>query len=245
MPTTADNLRELHSLHQRAKALRDRLTSGPKTVAARQAVLARRQSDLDAALVALKRTKADAKNREVQAQSIRNRVDDLRTKLNATKKQAEYDAIRNQIANDNKVADKLEDEALELMGQAETKEVELKAQEAEVGKLRSEVEALAHEVESKADGHRAQLAELEAAIVEAEAIIPGDVRDQYRRVVKGRGADGMAPVEHGACSGCYVSITAQMMNDLINADALVFCKACGRILYLAEEEVNTLRRTGR
>ncbi len=31
MPATADNLRDLHLLHQRAKALRDRLTSGPKT----------------------------------------------------------------------------------------------------------------------------------------------------------------------------------------------------------------------
>ena len=42
MPITASNLRELHQLHQRAKALRDRLTSGPKTLAARHAALAKR-----------------------------------------------------------------------------------------------------------------------------------------------------------------------------------------------------------
>lgn len=245
MTTTADNLRELHSLHQRAKAIRDRLASGPKTVAARQAVLAKRKADLDAAREALKKSKADAKNKEVQAQSIRNRVDDLRTKLNATKKQNEYDAIRNQIANDNLSASKLEDEALELMSQNEQKEVELKAQEAEVAKLASEVDALANDVSSKAEGQRAQLVELERAVVEAEAIIPGDVRDQYRRVVKGMGAEGMAPVEHASCTGCFVSVTAQMMNDLINGHSLVFCKSCGRILYLAEEEVNTLRRGAR
>ena len=34
--TTAENLRDLHELHQRAKALRDRLSSGPKTLAVRQ-----------------------------------------------------------------------------------------------------------------------------------------------------------------------------------------------------------------
>ena len=39
MPATAENLRDLHHLHQRAQALRDRLTSGPKTLAARQAAL--------------------------------------------------------------------------------------------------------------------------------------------------------------------------------------------------------------
>ncbi len=244
MPTTADNLRELHHLHQRAKAIRDRLGSGPKTVASRRTVLEKRQADLDAALAALKKTKADAKNREVQAQSIRNRVDDLRAKLNVTKKQGEYDAIRNQIAQDNKVADKLEDEALELLSQAESKEAELKMQEADVKQFRQDLEALAHEVESKAESYQAQLGELETAIIEAENIIPGDVRDQYRRVVKGRGADGMAPVENSACSGCYVSVTAQMLNDLINDDVLVFCKSCGRILYLPEEESNALRRNG-
>jgi predicted nucleic acid-binding Zn-ribbon protein len=242
MPTTADSLRELHGLHQRAKAIRDRLSSGPKTVASRQAVLARRQADLNAARDALKHLKSSIKSKETQTQSIRARVDDLRAKLNVTKKQVEYDAIRNQIATDNLAASKLEDETLELMGQVEAKEAELKGQESEVAKLAAEVEALTKDVEGKAEGQRSQLAELERAIVEAENIIPADVRDQYRRVVKGRGAEGMSPVEHGACSACYVSVTTQMRNELINGESLVFCKSCGNILYLAEEEANALRR---
>jgi predicted nucleic acid-binding Zn-ribbon protein len=242
MPTTADSLRELHNLHQRAKAIRDRLSSGPKTVASRQAVLARRQADLNTARESLKHLKGSIKSKETQTQSIRARVDDLRSKLNVTKKQAEYDAIRNQIANDNLAASKIEDEILELMGEVEAREAELKAQEAEVAGLTAEVQALTREVEDKAESQKAQLAELERAIIEAENIIPADVRDQYRRVVKGRGAEGMAPVEHGACSTCYVSVTAQMMNELINGQSLVFCKSCGNILYLPEEEVNALRR---
>ena len=40
MTATAEILRELHLLHQRAKALRDRLASAPRTLAARQAALA-------------------------------------------------------------------------------------------------------------------------------------------------------------------------------------------------------------
>ena len=64
--------------------------------------------------------------------------------------------------------------------------------------------------------------------------IPADQREQYLRNVKGRGADAMAFVEGGACSGCFVSVTTQMMNELINSHSLVFCKSCGRILYLPE-----------
>ena len=54
MPETADNLSELHGLHQRAKAIRDRLVSGPKTLAGREAVLATRKTALEAAQKALR-----------------------------------------------------------------------------------------------------------------------------------------------------------------------------------------------
>ena len=55
----------------------------------------------------------------------------------------------------------------------------------------------------------------------------------------------MAQVEDGACHGCYVAITPQMHNELINGHALVFCKTCGRILYLAEQPERNLKRTSK
>lgn len=45
--TTAENLRDLHELHQRAKAIRDRLSSGPKTLAIRQTTLATRMAEVE------------------------------------------------------------------------------------------------------------------------------------------------------------------------------------------------------
>ncbi len=242
MPASAQNLRDLHDLHQRAKTLRDRLSTGPKTLAARQANLAKRETELESARESLKKMKAETKNKEVQAQSMRAKVDELRVRLNTIKKQNEYDAIRNEIAHGNNNASKLEDEVLELMSKGETQEAELKAMDAEVAKLRGEVTTLATEVETKAGEYQNQLAELDAAIVAAEQIIPDDIRDQYRRVIKQRGADAMAPVEDGACHGCYVSVTSQIMNELINAHSLVFCMICGRILYLADEMQNRLKR---
>lgn len=235
MPATADDLRGLHDLHRRAKALRDRLASGPKTLASRQAVLATRRSALESGREALKKTRADQKLREGQVQGITAKVEDLRAKLNAVKKQAEYDAIRNQIAHDNLAVSRLEDEILELMSRIEAQEAALKAQEAEVATLAAEVDALKADLDSKAEAQAAQLKELEAAIVESEAIIPADQRDRYRRTLKQHGADALAPVEGGACTGCFVSVTPQMMNELINREHLAFCMTCGRILYLEED----------
>jgi predicted nucleic acid-binding Zn-ribbon protein len=242
MPATAENLRELHALHERLKAIRDRLAAGPKSLAARKAALERKQAELTTARDALKHAKADIKNKEVQAQGIRDRASDLRVKLNTVKKQAEYDALRNEIAFANTNASKVEDEVLEAMQKAESREGELKAMDDEVARLSAEAAALEADIAAKAAAASGQVAEIEAAIAAAEEIIPAEQRDQYRRNIKNRGADSMAPVENGACHGCYVSVTSQMVNDLINGHELVFCKTCGRILYLAEEADNRLRR---
>jgi len=245
MPATAENLRDLHDLHQRAKALRDRLASAPKTLAARQQVLATRAAALEAATRAIKDIKAQQKSKETSVQGLKEKTGDLRVKLNAVKKQVEYDAIRNQIAHDNASIARLEDETLELMGKVEDQTAAIAAATAEMKAVEADVAKLGGEIEARTLQHKAQLDEIEAAIRDAEAIIPEDQREQYRRNIKQRAADAMATVEGGACTGCFVSVTPQMVNELINGGKLIFCKTCGRILYLAEEEVVTTKRGGR
>jgi predicted nucleic acid-binding Zn-ribbon protein len=234
MSATATNLRELHELHIRAKALRDRITSGPKTVAARQTVLAAKQAAAETAKKAVQDAKVKQKTKEHQVQSIQSKIDDLKLKLNTVKKNDEYKAIQNQIALDKANISKIEDEVLEMMAQIELLAGEATKLETEAKNLTADVARIKTDVESQAEGQKSQLAKLEAAIREAESIIPEDERDRYQRNVKQRGADALAAVEDSACSGCFVTITPQAMNDLINGHHMTWCNTCGRILYLAD-----------
>jgi predicted nucleic acid-binding Zn-ribbon protein len=242
MSSSTTSLRDLHQLHQRAKALRDRLTSGPKTLAARKLALEARQKALEDAKKALQDEKVSVKKHEHHLQSQQSKSDDLRGKLNAVKKNDEYKAIQNQLALDKSHMDKTEGEILEAMEQVDTKTAAVYAAELEVMKFTDEVAALAKQIDEHADAQRAQLAELDKAIVDAESLIDENERDRYKRTVKQRGADALAAIDGSACSGCYVTITHQMMNELINADRLTFCLSCGRILYLAEEDHPNTRR---
>src|SRR4051794_6412784 len=110
MSATAESLRNLHELHQRAKALRDRLSSGPRTLAARQAALATRQAELEAARKALQDAKMHVKKHEHSLKGIETKIDDLKVKLNQVKKNDEYKALQNQIAHDNASQGKIEED---------------------------------------------------------------------------------------------------------------------------------------
>jgi uncharacterized protein len=247
MPATADNLRDLHMLHQRAKALRDRMTSGPKTVAARELAQTNRQAALEAARKALQESRVHLKTKEHTVQSLTSKQDDYKVKLNSVKKNEEYKAIQNEIALLKHQVDKIEGEMLEEMEKVDEQARKLASDEADYKRFTAEVAALKADVDAQVSNNRAQLAELETAIVDAEAIIPVDVRDRYRRTVKQLGSDAMAHVEFdrksqmASCTGCFVSLTTQGLNELMNGHHMTFCQTCGRVLYLPEENDHYLR----
>ena len=70
MSATAENLKDLHELHQRAKALRARLSSGPKTLAVSQSTLATRTAELEKDRKALQDAKVQLKKQEHSLQVI-------------------------------------------------------------------------------------------------------------------------------------------------------------------------------
>jgi uncharacterized protein len=242
MPATADNLRDLHLLHQRARALRDRLASGPKSLAARQAALASRQAELETARKALQDAKIHLKKHEHSLQSVDGKIDDLKVKLNQVKKNDEYKALQNQIAHDNAAKARIEEDILLCYEAIESQTTALAKLEGEGKRSAQEVASLEQQIEEQAATHSTQLREIETAVAEAENSIPEDVRDRYRRIVSRYGADALAACEDGACHGCFTALPPQMINDLINNNSLTFCLSCGRLLYMAEAEVSYSRR---
>jgi predicted nucleic acid-binding Zn-ribbon protein len=83
-----------------------------------------------------------------------------------------------------------------------------------------------------------QLDETQTKVKEVEANVPTNVRSNFDRIVKGKGADAFAPVVDRGCGTCRTEIIAQQYNELLMG-AFVICKMCGRILYLPEQAAAT------
>jgi predicted nucleic acid-binding Zn-ribbon protein len=78
-----------------------------------------------------------------------------------------------------------------------------------------------------------ELGRYTAELVAAEGLLEGDFKENYLRLSKSMGVDSLAPVENETCGGCFQTLTAQIV-DQLRLNKSVFCKSCGRLLYLPE-----------
>jgi predicted nucleic acid-binding Zn-ribbon protein len=234
MSITAAALRELHRIHQRLADLRDRLERGPKQVRAREANVAQLEAKLAEARDRAKQTQMGIDRKQLDLKSGEQKVVDLRVKLNAANSNREYQALLEQIAAAEMAGSVLSDEILEGMEKIDQLAVGVKEAEKNLAAGKQEMEKARHAVEESAATIRTDLTRIEAELVEAEKALPADLKADYQRVVRSKGADSLAAAEDGVCSGCGQQITLNMQNEL-KLSKLVFCKACGRLLYLPGE----------
>ncbi len=231
MSVTAAALRELHRIHQRLADLRDRLERGPKQVRAREAAVAQLEARLTEARDKAKQTQMSVDRKQLDLKAGEQKVLDLRVKLNQANSNREYQAFLEQIAAAEMAGSVLSDEILEAMERVDQLHVAVKEAEAQLAAGKQELGKNKQAIEAAAATTRADLAQLEIDLVTAEQALPADVKADYQRVVRSKGADSLSSVDDGVCTGCGQQITLNMQNEL-SLSKLVFCKSCGRLLYL-------------
>ncbi|HEY4234604.1 MAG TPA: hypothetical protein VGM76_14315, partial [Lacipirellulaceae bacterium] len=122
---------------------------------------------------------------------------------------------------------------LESMEKLDSLNAAVKEAEKTVASGTQELEKTRHGVEDSAASLRADIGRLEAELATAETALQGEFKVNYDRVVRSKGAEGLAPVEDNVCGSCGQQITLNMQNELMLSKP-IFCKSCGCLLYLAE-----------
>ena len=234
MSVTAAALRELHRIHQQLAELRDRLERGPKQVRAREANVAQLEARLAEARERTKQTQMAADRKQLDLKAGEQKVVDLRVKLNAANSNREYQALLEQIAAAEMAGSVLSDEILEGLEKIDQLAGLVKDAEKNLAAGKQELEKARRTIQESAATIRADLTRLEGELAEAERALPADFKADYQRVVRSKGADSLAVVDDGVCTGCGQQITLNMQNEL-KLSKLVFCKSCGRLLYMPSE----------
>jgi hypothetical protein len=233
MSTAAGGLKELHQLHIKLKAAREKLAEGPKRVQSRRRRVERLESDIKESRDRVRQMKMAADQKSLQLKTNEAKIADLRGKLNAASTNREFDIIKSQIDADTMANSVLEDEILEAFEKIDQFE-------AHIGEIeRQRDTAVAEEKQAKADaeasapGLRAEVERLEKALKESETQLPATVATVYQRLVAAHGATALAHAEGTSCGACHATIAPNMRVEL-NVGKFVFCRSCGRLLYKAD-----------
>ncbi len=231
MSITAAALRELHGVHQRLAELRDRLERGPKQIRTREANVAQLEARLAEARQKAQQTQMAADRKQLDLKSGEQKIVDLRVKLNACSSNREYQALLEQIAASEMAGSVLSDEILESFEKVDLLGTAVKEAEKNLTAGKQELEKTRRGVEDTAAALQADIKRLEEELAATEQTLPADFKVDYERVVRSKGADSLAVAEDSVCTGCGHQITLNMLNEL-KLSKFVFCKACGRLLYL-------------
>jgi len=176
-----------------------------------------------------------ADQKQLQLKTNEDKVKDLKRKLNAAASNREYQALLEQIAADEMSNSVLADEILEALEKIDGFASNLSAAEAALAAAKRKVVEVREETAKQAPILESEIARLEGELREAEATLPADIAELYHRGVRQKGEDALAQVEDQYCTGCNQQVPLNIFGQIMLGKP-VFCKTCGRLLYMPETE---------
>ncbi len=233
MSTTAAGLKALHHLYLRLHDLNQKLDQGPKRVQLKEQFASIQEDKLNSEKDLVVQLKKQVQQKNLDLSSNEAKILELKGKLNSAASNKEFDIIKGQIEADTMANSVLEDEILELMDKIDSAEEEVQSWVRKKDQAIEDAKKTAQEFESARNSLDQEIKECQLAIADSEQIIPENMKVLFDRLVRSHSAGALATVEGKYCSACNVLIERQLQVEL-NSGRFVFCKSCGRLLYLDE-----------
>jgi predicted nucleic acid-binding Zn-ribbon protein len=235
MAVTAESLRELHRIHRQLADLRERLERGPRQIKAREINVSKFTLAQSEAQKTVQKTRIAADQKQLELKASEGRIDDWKAKLNGCSSNKEYQTLLEQIAAAEMAGSVLADEILEALERIDQLGVVASKADELLRSGQKELLKCRNEVAEDTEIANRDISRLDIELAEAESNLPAEFKSDYQRVIRSKGAEGMAEVEGQVCLGCGQQITLNMQNNLM-MDRLVFCTSCGCLLYVGEKD---------
>lgn len=225
-----ENLLQLQEADREIRRLNDEIAALPKRVAAIEAKLADTKAELDQAKAAIKADDVARRKYETAIQDLQGKISKYRDQSLEVKTNEQYRALLHEIQFAEQEIRSKEDKILELMVNAEAREKQAKAAEADLKAETAEIEKEKADARQRTAEDEKQLTEWNAKRDKLRSAVSPDLLRQYERVSKFRGT-GIAEVRDQKCMGCQVMLRPQTYNEVRTGDHIVYCDSCQRVLY--------------
>lgn len=216
-----------------------RLRAELETVGPQRTLLRGKSSGAQAALDDAKRrlgaAESERKALELEASSLRQRIQKLQGEQQATRSNDQYKAFQHQIESNEADIRRIEDREIELMERVEALSKEVHAASAVATAQRKETDQQVADVDAREANLKAELASvIEQRAQHAASLDPAAV-GRYERILKTRGDNVVVGVNRQTCGGCHVKLPMQVFLHAKAQNDLVNCSNCGRLLYYTRD----------
>ena len=233
-----ENLLRLQDADKEIRRLQDEIAEFPKRIAVIEQKLAGTNAQLGRAQAAIKADEAARRKYDTSINDLRGKISKYRDQSLDVKTNEQYKALLHEIQFAEKEIAANEDKILELMVNADTRDKEVKAAQAELKAETAEIEKEKEQARQRTAEDEKLLAEWRGKREQMRSGVNDDLLRHYERVSKFRGS-GISEVRDHKCMACQVMLRPQTYNEVRSGQQTVFCDSCQRILYFnpAEELV--------
>src|SRR3984893_17012466 len=225
-----ENLLRLQEADKEIRRLQDEIAEFPKRVAAIELKLAGTKAQLEKAQANAKADEAARRKYDTAITDLRGKISKYRDQSLAVKTNDQYKALLHEIQFSEQEIVGNEDKILELMLNADTREKEVKAAQAELKAETAEIEKEKEEARQRTAEDEKLLSELRARRDQMRDGVNPDLLRHYERVSKFRGS-GISEVRDHKCMACQVMLRPQTYNEVRSGQQTVVCDSCQRVLY--------------
>ena len=225
-----ENLLRLQEADKEIRRLQDEIAELPKRVAAIEHKLADTKLQLEKAQAAIKADEGARRKYDTAITDLRGKISKYRDQSLDVKTNDQYKALLHEIQFAEKEIAATEDKILELMVNADARDKEVKAAQADLKAEAAEIEKEKEEARKRTAYDEKQLAEWRAKRDQVRAGVNEDLLRHYERVSKFRGS-GISEVRDHKCMACQVMLRPQIYNDVRTGQQTVVCDSCQRVLY--------------
>jgi predicted nucleic acid-binding Zn-ribbon protein len=221
----------LQEIDNRLADLAREIATLPKHIAEIEKRLTSHERKLEADRAALSANLKERKKCEGETQVQEQKISKLKDQMLLAKTNEQYRAFQSEIEFCEKEIRKSEDRILELMGESEPLDKNVKAAEVALKGEKTDVEAekLKARERTAVDERASKELQTERAAIAAQA--NRATLDRYERARKARKGIGVAEVIEGRCSACNLALRLQLFQELKRGDQIMACENCQRILY--------------
>ncbi len=221
----------LQILDDRSAVLAREIAALPKHIAEIEKKLEAGQRRLEHDRAALAANQKDRKRLEGEIQGAEQKISKLKTQMMDAKTNDQYRAFQHEIDFAGQDIRKHEDRILELMGESEPLDKNVKAAETALAAEKKSVEA---EKAASRERTAADQKEIDALAAERKTILAmmtPKVAGEYERIRKGRAGVAIAEVVQGRCSKCNIQLRPAFLQELKRGESIMVCESCKRMLY--------------